>query len=400
METKRIKLTDLVLNEGQIAGLPTNPRQWTKKELDKLKKSLQETPELLEARGILVYPWEGKYLVLGGNMRLSALKALKAKDAPCIVFPEDTPIDKLKEVVIKDNGSFGEWDFDSLANEWGDLPLTDWGVPAWETDKSDALSSEDAVDDDFNESEVQESVCKMGDIWLLGEHRLMCGDSTNPEDISKLMNGELADLWLTDPPYNVSYEGGTKEKLTIENDNMGDDEFREFLIASYAAANANMRGGAAFYIWHADSEGYNFRAACREVGWKVRECLIWQKNTMVLGRQDYQWKHEPCLYGWKDGASHNWYSDRKQTTLLVFDRPTRNAEHPTMKPIPLIAYQMCNSTKPGDLVLDSFGGSGTTMIAAEQMGRRARLMELDPHYCDVIIARWEKLTGKEAVRVE
>lgn len=374
METRRIKLTDLVLNEGQITGLPTNPRQWTKTELNKLKKSLQETPELLEARGILVYPWEGKYLVLGGNMRLSALKALKAKDAPCVIFPENTPIDKLKEVVIKDNGSFGEWDFDSLANEWGDLPLTDWGVPAWETDKSDALTSEDAVDDDFNESEVQESVCKMGDIWLLGEHRLMCGDSTNPEDISKLMDGELADLWLTDPPYNVAYEGKTKDKLTIENDNKGDEEFREFLIASYAAANANMRAGAAFYIWHADSEGYNFRAACREVGWKVRECLIWQKNTMVMGRQDYQWKHEPCLYGWKEGASHNWYSDRKQTTLLVFDRPTRNSEHPTMKPIPLIAYQMCNSTKPGDLVLDSFGGSGTTMIAAEQMGRRSRLM--------------------------
>ena len=400
METRRIKLTDLVLNEGQIAGLPTNPRQWTKTELNKLKKSLQETPELLEARGILVYPWEGKYLVLGGNMRLSALKALKAKDAPCVIFPENTPIDKLKEVVIKDNGSFGEWDFDSLANEWGDLPLTDWGIPAWETDKSDALTSEDAVDDDFNESEVQESVCKMGDIWLLGEHRLMCGDSTNPEDISKLMDGELADLWLTDPPYNVAYEGKTKDKLTIENDNKGDEEFREFLIASYAAANANMRAGAAFYIWHADSEGYNFRAACREVGWKVRECLIWQKNTMVMGRQDYQWKHEPCLYGWKEGASHNWYSDRKQTTLLVFDRPTRNSEHPTMKPIPLIAYQMCNSTKPGDLVLDSFGGSGTTMIAAEQMGRRARLMELDPHYCDVIIARWEKFTGLKAERIK
>lgn len=399
METKRIKLTDLVLNEGQVTGLPTNPRQWTRAELENLKKSLQETPELLEARGILVYPWEGKYLVLGGNMRLSALKALKATDAPCIVFPEDTPIDKLKEIVIKDNGSFGEWDFDQLANEWGDLPLTDWGVPAWETDKSDALTSEDAVDDDFNESEVQESVCKMGDIWLLGEHRLMCGDSTNPEDISKLMDGELADLWLTDPPYNVSYEGGTKDKLTIENDNMGDDEFREFLIASYAAANANMRAGAAFYIWHADSEGYNFRAACRAVGWKVRECLIWQKDKLVMGRQDYQWKHEPCLYGWKEGASHNWYSDRKQTTLLAFDRPTRNAEHPTMKPIPLFAYQMCNSTKPGDLVLDSFGGSGTTLIAAEQMRRRSRLMELDPHYCDVIIARWEKLTGNKAVKL-
>ena len=400
METRRIKLTDLVLNEGQIAGLPTNPRQWTQTELNKLKKSLQETPELLEARGILVYPWEGKYLVLGGNMRLSALKALKAKDAPCIVFPEDTPIDKLKEVVIKDNGSFGAWDFDQLANEWGDLPLVDWGVPAWETERADAALSEDAVDDDFDESEVKESICKPGDLWILGEHRLLCGDSTKPDDISRLMDGELADLWLTDPPYNVAYEGKTKDRLTIENDSKGDSEFRDFLIACYAAANANMKGGAAFYIWHADSEGYNFRYACHEVGWKVRECLIWQKNTMVMGRQDYQWKHEPCLYGWKEGASHNWYSDRKQTTLLAFDRPTRNAEHPTMKPIPLFAYQMCNSTKPGDLVLDSFGGSGTTLIAAEQMRRRSRLMELDPHYCDVIIARWEKFTGLKAERIK
>ena len=400
METRRIKLTDLVLNEGQIAGLPTNPRQWTKTELNKLKKSLQETPELLEARGILVYPWEGKYLVLGGNMRLSALKALKAKDAPCIVFPEDTPIDKLKEVVIKDNGSFGAWDFDQLANEWGDLPLVDWGVPAWETERADAALSEDAVDDDFDESEVKESICKPGDLWILGEHRLLCGDSTKPDDISRLMDGELADLWLTDPPYNVAYGGKTKDRLTIENDSKGDSEFRDFLIACYAAANANMKGGAAFYIWHADSEGYDFRYACHEVGWKVRECLIWQKNTMVMGRQDYQWKHEPCLYGWKEGASHNWYSDRKQTTLLAFDRPTRNAEHPTMKPIPLFAYQMCNSTKPGDLVLDSFGGSGTTLIAAEQMRRRSRLMELDPHYCDVIIARWEKFTGLKAERIK
>ena len=400
METRRIKLTDLVLNEGQIAGLPTNPRQWTKTELNKLKKSIQETPELLEARGILVYPWEGKYLVLGGNMRLSALKFLKAKDVPCIVFPEDTPIDKLKEVVIKDNGSFGAWDFDQLANEWGDLPLVDWGVPAWETERADTPLSEDAVDDDFDESEVKESICKPGDLWILGEHRLLCGDSTKPDDISRLMDGELADLWLTDPPYNVAYEGKTKDRLTIENDSKGDSEFRDFLIACYAAANANMKGGAAFYIWHADIEGYNFRYACHEVGWKVRECLIWQKNTIVMGRQDYQWKHEPCLYGWKEGASHNWYSDRKQTTLLAFDRPTRNAEHPTMKPIPLFAYQMCNSTKPGDLVLDSFGGSGTTLIAAEQMRRRSRLMELDPHYCDVIIARWEKFTGLKAERIK
>lgn len=399
METRRIKLTDLVLNEGQIAGLPTNPRQWTKTELNKLKKSLQETPELLEARGILVYPWEGKYLVLGGNMRLSALKALKAKDAPCVIFPEDTPIDKLKEVVIKDNGSFGEWDYDLLANEWDSLPLADWGVPNWERDLGDSPTSADAEDDDFDESEVTESVCCPGDLWQLGRHRLLCGDSTNQEDIERLMGGELADLWLTDPPYNVGYEGKTADKLTIENDSMSDAAFKEFLVKCYAAANASMKKGAAFYIWHADSEGYNFRSACHEIGWKVRECLIWVKNSMVMGRQDYQWQHEPCLYGWKEGASHNWYSDRKQTTILSYAKPTRNGERPTMKPVPLFAYLMCNSSRPGDIVLDSFGGSGTTMIAAEQMGRSARLMELDPHYCDVIIARWEKLTGNKAVKL-
>lgn len=400
METKRIKLTDLVLNEGQVAGLPTNPRQWTKTELDKLKKSLQETPELLEARGILVYPWGGKYLVLGGNMRLSALKALKATDAPCIVFPEDTPIDKLKEVVIKDNGSFGAWDFDQLANEWGDLPLTDWGVPAWEIEeeqKDDAKASED----DFDETTDQvESRCAPGDIWILGEHRLMCGDSTTPESIARLMDNQLADLWLTDPPYNVDYEGKTKDALKIQNDSKGDAEFRSFLTDCYNAANQNMREGAVFYIWHSDTEGFNFRGACHDIGWKVRECLIWLKNSMVMGRQDYHWRHEPCLYGWKEGAGHSWYSDRKQTTILEFNRPTRNGEHPTMKPVELFGYQIRNSTKPGDVVLDSFGGSGTTMIACEQLGRKARLMELDPHYCDVIIARWEKLTGKEAVRDE
>lgn len=243
METRRIKISEIVPNEGQIAGLPTNPRQWTKGEMDNLKKSLQETPELFDARGILVYPYDGKFVVLGGNMRLAASKSLKYKDVPCIIVPEDTSVDKLKEIVIKDNGSFGEWDYDLLANEWDDLPLVDWGVPAWETEAKDEPSSADAVEDDFDESEVKESICKVGDLWLLGEHRLLCGDSTNPEDIAKLMDGELADLWLTDPPYNVAYEGKTKDKLTIENDSKGDTEFRDFLIACYSAANANLKGG-------------------------------------------------------------------------------------------------------------------------------------------------------------
>lgn len=203
-------------------------------------------------------------------------------------------------------------------------------------------------------------------------------------------------MWLTDPPYNVAYEGKTKDALKIENDSMDDAEFRQFLRDAFVAADAVLKPGAVFYIWHADSEGYNFRGAARDAGWKVRQCLIWKKQTLVMGRQDYHWKHEPCLYGWKDGAAHLWASDRTQTTVLEFDRPSRNGEHPTMKPVALFEYQMLNNTKVGAVVLDSFGGSGTTMIAAEKNGRIARIMELDPRYCDVIVRRWQDFTGKLA----
>lgn len=179
---------------------------------------------------------------------------------------------------------------------------------------------------------------------------------------------------------------------------MEDGQFRQFLVDAFSTADSVLRQGGVFYIWHADSEGFNFRGACRDIDWQVRQCLIWQKNTMVMGRQDYQWKHEPCLYGWKSGAGHDWYSDRTQTTLLEFDRPTRSVEHPTMKPVELFAYQIENSSKRGDIVLDSFGGSGTTLIACEQLRRKARLLELSEQYCDVIINRWQNMTGREAVR--
>jgi site-specific DNA-methyltransferase (adenine-specific) len=178
---------------------------------------------------------------------------------------------------------------------------------------------------------------------------------------------------------------------------MGDGEFRTFLRDSYATADTVMKPGAVFYIWHADSEGYNFRGAAADINWKVRQCLIWKKSAMVMGRQDYQWRHEPCLYGWKDGAGHLWASDRKQTTILEFDKPSRNGEHPTMKPVELFEYQLLNNTKGGDIVLDSFGGSGTTIIAAERNGRVGYVMELDPVYVDVIVKRWEDFTGKDAV---
>jgi site-specific DNA-methyltransferase (adenine-specific) len=210
----------------------------------------------------------------------------------------------------------------------------------------------------------------------------------------------MADLLITDPPYNVAYEGKTEDALTIQNDAMSDADFRQFLRDCYATADAFMRPGAVFYIWHADLEGLNFRAAAQEVNWKVRQCLIWNKNSLVLGRQDYHWKHEPCLYGWKEGAAHYWGSDRAQTTVLDFNRPHRNGEHPTMKPIDLIQYQVENSSKRGDVVLDLFGGSGSTLIACEKTGRCARLMELDPHYADVIVRRWQDFTGQRATHFE
>ena len=236
----------------------------------------------------------------------------------------------------------------------------------------------------------------MARLNLRVKHRLMCGDSTSIDHMKALTQGQLVDMWLTDPPYNVAYEGGTKEKLTIQNDSMSDDGFRQFLRDANSAADAVMKPGAVFYIWHADSEGYNFRGACHDVGWKVRQCLIWKKSSLVMGRQDYHWMHEPCLYGWKEGAGHLWASDRKQTTIFEFDRPSRNAEHPTMKPVALFEYQMLNNTKGGDQVLDSFAGSGTTAIACETHGRFARMMELDPKYCDLIITRWQNFTGQTA----
>lgn len=214
----------------------------------------------------------------------------------------------------------------------------------------------------------------------------------------KVVGGGFCDLLLTDPPYNIAYEGKTADALTIDNDAWDSDEsFVAFLKDAFNNAMSAMSPGSAFYIWHADTQRGNFLKACSEAGMQVRECLVWAKNTFTLGRQDYQWKHEPCLYGWKDGASHNWYSDRKQSTVLEFDKPTANEDHPTMKPVGLMAYLIQNSTKRGDTVLDVFGGSGSTLIACEETGRRCLTMELDPHYCDVIIARWEEMTGEKAV---
>jgi len=345
---------------------------------------------------------DGQSGILAGHGRVMAAQKLGLDTLPTIDAAHLTEAQR-RAYVLADNRTALDagWDDDLLKIELQDLDAAgfDLSLTGFDVDEIAALTldaTEGLTDPDAVPDAPAVPVTVLGDVWLLGRHRLMCGDSTSIDHMEALTQGQLVDMWLTDPPYNVAYEGGTKEKLTIQNDSMSDDGFRQFLRDANSAADAVMKPGAVFYIWHADLEGYNFRGACHDVGWQVRQCLIWKKQTMVMGRQDYHWKHEPCLYGWKGGAGHLWATDRKQTTILEFDRPSRNAEHPTMKPVALFEYQMLNNTKGGDQVLDSFAGSGTTAIACETHGRFARLMEFEPHYCDVIIQRWQNFTGQTA----
>jgi site-specific DNA-methyltransferase (adenine-specific) len=346
---------------------------------------------------------DGEKGIIAGHGRLKAAMRLGLEEIPAIELSHLTEIQK-KALIIADNklALNAGWDNELLSLELEELELEglDLSLTGFGEEEINALKpevvNEGLTDEDAVPEPPPEPITKPGDIWILGKHRLMCGDSTSIDHLEKLCDGRQVDMWLTDPPYNVAYEGKTKDALTIKNDSMSDDTFRQFLRDAYTAADAVMKAGAVFYIWHADSEGYNFRGAAQDAGWKVRQCLIWKKSTMVMGRQDYHWKHEPCLYGWKEGAGHLWAADRKQTTILEFDKPSRNGEHPTMKPVALFEYQMLNNTKGGDIVLDSFGGSGTTLVAAEKNGRVAYLMELDPKYCDVIVKRWEEFTGQKA----
>ena len=332
----------------------------------------------------------------------------------------------------KDNVSMGEWDYDALANEWGDLDLEGWGVPIppeWQDSIKE--SEEKAKDDDFDEEKEEiPARCAKCDLWQLGEHTLMCGDSTSEDDVRKLMGGGKADLMLTDPPYNVNISNS--QGMHIQNDNMAKEDFRKFLSGAMNNAANALKPGGAFYIWYSHSEELNFREAVAKTGsLEVKQTLIWNKNGFTFGRQDYKWKHEPCLYGWKQGAGH-WFRDEFNhptviednvdvdklkkdelkemlksmlaspvpTDVIDADKPLRNDLHPTMKPLELCGQLIHNSSRPGQIVLDLFGGSGSTMMACEQLGRKNYTMEFDPHYCDVILARWEKLTGKHAVLIE
>ena len=394
----KIELRDI----DSLVPYINNARKHSDEQIDAIAGSIKE------------FGWTNPILVDGdngliaGHGRLLAARKLGMDKVPVIELAHLSENQK-KALIIADNklALNSDWDNNLLMIELQELDSEDFdlSVLGFDQDELDALlnpiepttglTDEDAVPD-----VPEEPKTKPGDIYILGNHRLMCGDSCNVTDMEKLANDRLVDMCLTDPPYNVAYEGGTKEKLTIQNDSMDNDSFRQFLRDAFVAADMVMKAGAVFYIWHADSEGYNFRGACFDTGWKVRQCLIWKKSSLVMGRQDYHWMHEPCLYGWKEGAGHLWATDRKQTTILEFDKPSRNGEHPTMKPVALFEYQMLNNTKGGDIILDSFGGSGTTLLAAEKNGRIAYVMELDPKYCDVIVKRWEDFTGKKAVLSE
>lgn len=414
METRRIEIKKLEPNSGQIKGLSPNPRQWTKEEMARLKKSIEETPELMEARGAIVYPLNNRYVVLGGNMRLAAIKSLGWKEMPCIVLPEDMPVEKLKEIVIKDNGSFGEWDMDALANEWDGLPLSDWGVDIPREWGSNGQGDDANVkDDDFDES--QETIickCKSGDVWQCGGHIIMCGDSSSAESVEKLLGGQKADMVFTDPPYGVAI--GDKNKTlnsvqkagrctqNIENDTLSADELYPILVKAMTNARENCKEDACYYVTSPQGGelGLMMMMMMKDAGLPVRHMLIWKKNsaTFSLGRLDYDYQHEPIFYTWTK-KHHNYRKGEYRTTIWEYDKPRKCDLHPTMKPVTLVANCLMDGTQEGDVVLDLFGGSGTTMIACEQLGRKARLMELDPHYCDVIIARWEKFTGKKAEKI-
>jgi len=341
--------------------------------------------------------------VIGGHQRLKVLKELGYEEVECNIVDLNKTKEKALNIAL--NKITGEWDNSKLEELLAELKETDidMDMTGFTFDEVDNIlkdiegSKEDDFDLDQALNEIEEPTTRPGDIWILGKNRLMCGDSTQKENVLRLMDKQEADMLLTDPPYNVDYEGKTVDALKIENDNMTSTEFYNFLLDSFRNMFEVTKCGSSVYVFHADTEGLNFRNAFNAVGFKLAQCLVWVKNTFVMGRQDYQWRHEPILYGWKEGAGHYFINDRKQSTVLEFDKPTRNAEHPTMKPIDLLVYLIKNSSKENDLILDLFGGSGSTLIAAEQVKRRCYTMELDPKYCDVIVKRWELLTGEKAV---
>lgn len=414
-----------LINIDDIIPYENNAKLHPKEQIEQIKKSILEfgnnDPIAIDKNNVIVE----------GHGRLLALKELGYKEVEVIKLGHLTDEQRKAYTLIHNKLTMNtDFDIEVLESELAAINIID--MSDFDFDLNIEME-ESIIEDDYDVEEkleqIVESKSKLGDIYQLGEHRLMCGDSTSLEDVKKLMSNNKADLLLTDPPYNVNISNS--EGMTIENDNMSDDNFKQFLNAAFENASASLKKGGAFYIWHGDSETVNFRNACEDNELSVRQCLIWVKNGFNFGRQDYKWKHEPCLYGWKEGASHYFIdefnnptviednlnidllkkeelkklveellSDRVPTTIIHEDKPLKNDKHPTMKPINLLSFQIKNSSKKEELVLDLFGGSGSTLIACEQLNRKCHMMEYDPKYVDVIIDRWETLTGEKAKLLE
>ncbi|MBR3238844.1 MAG: DNA modification methylase [Oscillospiraceae bacterium] len=371
-----------------------NPRKDLKPgdpEYEKLKRSIEQFG--------YVEPviWNEKTgRVVGGHQRLKVLTDMGITEVDVVVVDMDTEKEKALNIAL--NKISGEWDTEKLALVIADLQGTDFDVSltGFDPEELEDLFRDDVKggvkEDDFDvEAELKKpTFSKAGDLWMLGEHRLFCGDSTKPETFDLLMNGKKANLVVTDPPYNVDYKGSAGK---IKNDSMAEDQFEQFLLAAYQQMEAAMADDASIYVFHSDSHGLAFRKAFEEAGFYLSGCCIWKKQSLVLGRSPYQWQHEPVLFGWKKKGKHQWYTGRKESTIWEFDKPKKNKDHPTMKPIALVSYPIMNSTMTGCLVLDPFGGSGSTLIACEQTGRICYTVELDEKFCDVIVRRYIEQVG-------
>lgn len=372
-----------------------NPRH-NEAAIDAVAKSIREfgfkNPIILDKDNVII----------AGHSRFLAAKKLGLAEVPCVVAADLTP-EQVRAYRIADNktAELAEWNYELLPLELRALQESEFDLSllGFDTDELEQLL---AGDDEVTEGETEPDAVpevpevaqsKPGEIYTLGEHRLLCGDATRKDDLARLLDGEEVDLYLVDPPYNVALTGSTG--LTIQNDDMGDAEFKEFLSRAFAASCEAIKPGRSFYIFHSDSESANFRLACRDAGLDVRQTLYWVKSSFVLGRFDYHYMSESILYGWRPGAAHRWFNDRSQTNLLNFDKQRHNSVHPSMKPVEMLVYLIKNSSLREEVVLDSFGGSGSTLIACEQTGRKCRMMELDPKYCDVIRQRWAEFIHGE-----
>ena len=334
-----------------------------------------------------------KDIIIGGHQRVIVAKELGYKELPCVEL--DLSRDKERELNIRLNKNTGEFDYEML-NELFDMgDLLDWGFTEDELEMLEEPESDGLTDDD-EIPEVEEPICKLGELWKLGNHRLLCGDATQPEDVERLMDGQKADMVFTDPPYNVSYEGYTKEKLTIKSDAMSDEDYVQFLLGTFKCIRVAIKDGAGLYICHASAWQLHTEQALNDCGFEMRNQIIWAKNTFAWGMGRYKFQHEPIFYAHVKGVSDAWYGDKTQSTLWMEKKPAANRLHPTMKPVEIVLRATDNSSKSGDIVYDPFLGSGTTVIACEKTNRKCYGLELDPHYCDVIIKRWEDFTGKKA----